>query len=312
MILILSNSNDETTHLIMQWLNYNKKQVIRINRDDLIDIVVNDSNIYFEVKKGEDKIKFNLSEIKSYWYRRGNFTISAEEFIKNKGNRIFKYIEKEHKIIKEFIHFKLKDKKSINSFNDNEINKLIVLEKAKECGLNVPTIKIFKSGNHLGEKLETNIRYITKPIWEVVVNLTNSKNTYSGTHRVNNEEVNQNNFNYSLFQEEVNKKYEIRSFFINETFFSMAIFSQGNEKTSVDFRNYDDKLPNRMIPYKLPKEIEMKLTKLMKKLKLVSGSIDLIKAPNDYYFLEVNPVGQFGMVSIPCNYLIEKKIAEIL
>jgi hypothetical protein len=35
--------------------------------------------------------------------------------------------------------------------------------------------------------------------------------------------------------------------------------------------------------------------------------------PNgDIYFLEVNPAGQFGMVSTPCNYYLEEKIAEVL
>jgi hypothetical protein len=29
-------------------------------------------------------------------------------------------------------------------------------------------------------------------------------------------------------------------------------------------------------------------------------------------FLEVNPVGQFGMVSRPCNYQLERKVAELL
>jgi hypothetical protein len=29
-------------------------------------------------------------------------------------------------------------------------------------------------------------------------------------------------------------------------------------------------------------------------------------------FLEVNPTGQYGMVSDPCNYYLDKKIAEYL
>jgi hypothetical protein len=29
-------------------------------------------------------------------------------------------------------------------------------------------------------------------------------------------------------------------------------------------------------------------------------------------FLEINPVGQFGMVSHPCNYYLEKRIAQNL
>ena len=45
-------------------------------------------------------------------------------------------------------------------------------------------------------------------------------------------------------------------------------------------------------------------------IKLKNGSIDIIRGvDNNYYFLEVNPVGQFGMVSNPCNYNIEEKFA---
>ena len=51
----------------------------------------------------------------------------------------------------------------------------------------------------------------------------------------------------------------------------------------------------------------------MKALKLESGSIDIIvDEQDDYYFLEVNPVGQFHFVSHICNYYIEKEIAQSL
>jgi len=43
------------------------------------------------------------------------------------------------------------------------------------------------------------------------------------------------------------------------------------------------------------------------------ASIDLIKSTNGkYYFLEINPVGQFGMVDFPCNYGLHKIVAEEL
>jgi glutathione synthase/RimK-type ligase-like ATP-grasp enzyme len=49
-------------------------------------------------------------------------------------------------------------------------------------------------------------------------------------------------------------------------------------------------------------------------LKLNTGSVDLIfsEEDNKYYFLEVNPMGQFGMVSKPCNYYLEKEMAQYL
>jgi glutathione synthase/RimK-type ligase-like ATP-grasp enzyme len=48
----------------------------------------------------------------------------------------------------------------------------------------------------------------------------------------------------------------------------------------------------------------------MSQLEMTTGSIDLI-VDNDetYYFLEVNPVGQFGFISNWCNAIIEREIA---
>jgi glutathione synthase/RimK-type ligase-like ATP-grasp enzyme len=92
----------------------------------------------------------------------------------------------------------------------------------------------------------------------------------------------------------------------------MAIFSQMDSKSRLDFRDVDvnGSHPNRMVPFTLPKNIRLKIDRLMKKLKLESGSIDMIVSPdNEYFFLEVNPVGQFNFISELCNYYIEKDIA---
>mgnify|MGYP003653909829 CR=1 FL=1 len=49
----------------------------------------------------------------------------------------------------------------------------------------------------------------------------------------------------------------------------------------------------------------------MVKMDLNCGSFDIIYTPSgEYYFLEVNPVGQFQWLSYNCNYFIEKLIAE--
>jgi len=132
------------------------------------------------------------------------------------------------------------------------------------------------------------------------------------THRVVTDEI-PDYFAPTLFQKEIEKKFELRIFYIDGIFYSMVIFSQQDSRTEVDFRNYDYQNPTKTSPYQLPHEIELKLKELMKNLKLSTGSIDMIyTVDNDYCFLEVNPTGQFGMISIPCNYMIEKRIAELL
>jgi glutathione synthase/RimK-type ligase-like ATP-grasp enzyme len=116
-----------------------------------------------------------------------------------------------------------------------------------------------------------------------------------------------------MFQQMIDKDIEIRAFYIDNEIYSMAIFSQDDATTSVDFRNYNNKYPNRTVPYKLPDRMHNMVLKLFSKLKLSTGSVDLIKnTKGDYYFLEVNPVGQFLMVSDPCNYFLDKKVADYL
>lgn len=107
--------------------------------------------------------------------------------------------------------------------------------------------------------------------------------------------------------------YELRVFVLGKDIYPMVIFSQNDKKTEVDFRNYNDDNPNRTAPYKLPKDINRALLKIFAELNLNTGSADFIRAINgEYYFLEINPLGQFGMTSKPCNYHLEKKIAEFL
>ncbi|MEI7597121.1 MAG: hypothetical protein WCK02_15340 [Bacteroidota bacterium] len=117
----------------------------------------------------------------------------------------------------------------------------------------------------------------------------------------------------TCFQEEIIKTVEIRTFYLDKKTYSMAIFSQSDQTTSVDFRNYNYKKPNRTMPFNLPISINDKLILFMNKVGLNCGSFDLIYTPNkDFYFLEINPVGQYGMVSHPCNYYLDKVIADYL
>ena len=84
-------------------------------------------------------------------------------------------------------------------------------------------------------------------------------------------------------------------------------------QTRADFRQYNEERPNRTVPYRLTPELEEGLRRLMDDLGLETGSIDLLVPPEGrQVFLEVNPVGQLGMVSHACNYPLERRIAEVL
>jgi len=138
----------------------------------------------------------------------------------------------------------------------------------------------------------------------------NNNIAVSYTRVIDDDDIGENDFFPSYIQEYIEKKYELRIFFIETEFWAMAIFSQNDDQTKTDFRNYNHSKPNRNIPYVLPKELEEKLIRLSKKTGVNCGSIDMIVTKNDeYIFLEINPIGQFGMVSNPCNYYLHERIA---
>jgi len=112
-------------------------------------------------------------------------------------------------------------------------------------------------------------------------------------------------FPVSFCQKLIEKKFEIRAFLLVDTFYSMAIFND-----EIDGRN--NQKESRRVPFKLPENIEIKLLKLLKKLNYNFASIDLLSDGESLYFLELNPVGQFGNLSHECNYNLDREIALIL
>ena len=208
-------------------------------------------------------------------------------------------------------------KKHICSYEKRGLNKLQVLNYAQEIGLKVPKTYITGSKAILEDIRKNKCQeLITKNIYEafLITQYKSNTNIYSKTYEVNDDLLNPSSekFLYSLFQEKIKKHFEVRTFYLNEIFYSAAILSQDNEKTKIDFRNYDLEMPNRIIPFSIPKELEILLKKLFNKVNLNTGSVDLIYSDGEYVFLEINPVGQFSFISDACNYNIENNIANFL
>ncbi|HTO16436.1 MAG TPA: hypothetical protein VLZ83_11735 [Edaphocola sp.] len=196
-----------------------------------------------------------------------------------------------------------------------------MLLKAKEHGIEIPNTIITNQKVKLKRFFNNNNKeIITKSIKDATIfNKKKSNDNYSTaityTESIDKEIMNKipDHFFPSLFQEKLNKEFEIRSFYLDGNFYSSAIFSQLDKQTDVDFRMYNNKRPNRIIPYNLPKKLQSQLERLMCSLNLKSGSLDLIKTKNGkIVFLEVNPWGQYGIISVPCNFKLDKIIAEYL
>lgn len=324
MITIFSSQGDFSTSIVIEWLRRLGKEWVRIDGD-------NTSIKFDSYSKNELLISINgkeqnLLNINSSWYRRKGLTKNLIRFpypfevnvFGNRDNYQNENLKSELTTLTEYLYKIIEEKADFNlgSSKNATLNKLIVLDKAENLGLKVPELKIFTSKNAVIAYLKsTKKKLISKAISDGIYYFTEKYGYYTYTERIDLKSVNilPETFFPSLLQTEINKKYELRVFYLSGEFYTMAIFSQSSSKTKVDFRkNFGDNLV-RTVPYKLPENIETKLQYLFSDLELNTGSADLIvDSKGEYIFLEINPVGQFTMTSRPCNFHLEKRIAELL
>lgn len=300
MILIISNNGDSTTTKVIKYLSAMGKKFIRVHEDEFFEIKTDKKRIYLI----SDRNNFFPDEIASTWYRRGGLKFKRLSYENNAVNH---HMDEHQHWLEDYVIKTLESKKSINKQSNNHVNKLLVLEQAKKIGLNVPEY-------FLAENTDEVIIHetITKPITENVILDSVDKNFNGIIYTSVVQEKEKEKFFITFFQEKIEKDFEIRSFYLDGKMWSTAIISQNDEQTKTDFRKYNYKNPNRKVSYQLPEDIEEKTHQLMRSLGLSCGSIDFIKNGDIFYFLEVNPTGQFIGLSDICNYSLEKEIAQYL
>jgi ATP-GRASP peptide maturase of grasp-with-spasm system len=322
-VLILSSSNDSSTNKVMDWIHSFNHKSLRINGNDFYNSELSFvQEIGNEVNKANIKcLNIDTNKIDSIWYRKGSLTFKynlTEINEKHLKKQIYSHLIDEYENGKNNFFHSLLEKKSLGSRFSNPPTKIDMLIKAKEINIDIPDTIITNNKTQLELFIFKYKEVITKPISEIAILNRNKEEeemyvTY--TELINKDSLKDisNSFFPSLFQEALRKEIEIRTFYLDGICYSMAIFSQLDNQTNVDFRMYNYAKNNRNVPYKLSNNLEKKISKLMISLNLKTGSLDFVKTKDGrIVFLEVNPWGQYGMTSVPCNYNLDKKIAKFL
>lgn len=325
MILILSVSQDSGANGVTRWLSRWNQKFLRLNKDDIThkinDLTLTDSGFSFTARGQE----INSDNLKSIWFRKGSFwskqyseplCIEGCSALSASMNRI---IKTEEQISKKYFHYLLFNGgiKCLGNPLLSDPNKLIVLRLAQQVGLKVSP---FSVGRKLTIKQsDAPSNYITKAIHNGIYlwDFDETRRGYFSYTEELSEVLKSRDPNLphvlSFVQEKVEKLYEVRTFFLDGEFHSVAIISQNDPQTAVDCRKYNEEMPNRNIPYSLPVSIKSKLAELFHLLELNTGSVDLIRNnKGEYVFLEVNPSGMYGPIKKHANIDVDRLIAKWL
>lgn len=349
MILILSQSPLEpTTEEVMDWLESFGARCLRLNGEDLdgrTPLAFSIDGGKVELLLGEAGETLPFSEVRAVWFRRwlgerrhedvelldgsllgstgsagsrpgGSSASAGSQPGAGKLDRdLRRHLTFEGRKLGDFLFAQLAGRPWLSHPRQATPTKLDVLVRAARCGLATPATLATTEREALRRFCRRHGAVITKPIGEVATFVHAGRRQCIYTTLLDEAALAElpERFAPSLFQERLDKRWELRVFYLDGECQAMAIFSQRDPQTRLDFRHYNRRRPNRSVPYRLSAATAAGLRLLMADLGLETGSLDLIETTDGrQVFLEVNPIGQFGMMSKPCNYHLERKVAEHL
>ena len=154
-----------------------------------------------------------------------------------------------------------------------------------------------------------NKKIITKSIEAVFISKEDDTINTNYTSKVDIQKIDDVFFS-TKFQEEIQKKTELRIFFFRKKIYTVAALSDHFEN-EIDIRILIAEEKIEYYPFKLSIILKKKLNKLMNLLHLEMASIDIIVDKEDnYYFIDLNPYGQLSMLSLTCFPNIERDIVK--
>lgn len=327
MILLFTHRHDKATKQVCEWLAHYGHEFIRLNDGERIRlqrVELNNGNerVWIEVQGR----RLELSEITHTFFRGGSVQVDDYYVDPYRTKRETKLIETEYPAYisnysmgkLEYLVYRLN--RGANTLGLNSLgryNKIIALQIATHTGMHIPDTLLTNRRTDVQAFLDRHGRIITKSldIGFSCYDALSGGSFHLYTSALGREQVEAlpEYFPLSKFQQQIDKRYEVRTFYLRGQCYSTAVFSQQHEQTKVDSRRYDLSRMNRMVPYRLPEDLEARVRQLMQLAGLDTGSLDFIKdTQGRYVFLEVNPIGQYGYVSDTCNYHLHREIARAL
>jgi len=310
-----------TTEMVMDWLEHLGAEYARVNgeglnADDALELRVGNGGTRLRLDAGGREVTERTG---AAWMRRWHTLTNLDDLRRGGhpalGHAVVSHLGRELVALRGGLEDVLRDAEWLTRVREMSVNKLQVLRVAAEAGLEVPETLVTNRRAALEAFIAEQGPVISKPLGEASNFEVGGTGYVMYTVEITPEVVAglPERFFPSLFQPRVEKRYELRVFCLGGRCWPMAIFSQEDPQTRGDFRRYNHARPNRCVPYALPAAVEAAVLEMMERLELATGSVDLIRTLDGrHVFLEVNPIGQFGMVSDPCNYYLERRVAEHL
>jgi|SRR5690242_3369691 glutathione synthase/RimK-type ligase-like ATP-grasp enzyme len=303
MILIITHREDFTADFVIDKLNRSKQPYFRFNCEDYLS-----NNVSVEFTNQANVSIAGHSEFSSVWFRR---TRLPQITAKNRDEEIYLLREIDTFLNNLFGIIKGKWLSPPQAVLNAE-NKLLQLELARQTGFDIPGTLITTDKKNLLSFIEGNNKTLIKAIGSGRINYADNttKLVFSNliTHEIK-EQIDVIELTPAIYQEYIEKEYEIRVTVVGEDLFAASVDSQTDIESTIDWRKKRTKFEK----YELPEPLKEKCFSMVRKLNISFGAFDFVKSTcGIYYFLEVNPNGQWVWIEKDTGLPISDSIIKFL
>lgn len=307
--LIISSTLDYSTDLVCYKLFKRGAKYYRLNRDEFrkheIEMDLQKQVLLIKTEGLEYTVEFD--SLKGVYFR-------APVFLRTQSKKILTLDEQlERNQWSAFIRnlSVFQNATWINSPNDTykAENKMLQLCVAKNNGLKVPETYLSNATNQF---VKENSKFVVKSLdTALFYDFDNDNEMFTYSNVVDSEEFQKYELSQApvIIQELLEPKIDCRVTYVNGKMFPVKILYHGKGLAG-DWRCKKDGLD--YMSFALPDVIKFNIDKMMKSLNLKFGGIDLALCNDNYYFIEVNPTGEWGWLETVTGLNISDVICDAM
>lgn len=182
------------------------------------------------------------------------------------------------------------------------------LRIAKSVGFKIPNTVVTNSATPDGVKH----RWLATKVLDTTVLRIGEREGFIYTQIVERDELASGDLSAApvIVQQAMIPKVDLRVTVVGDEVFPVKIIDSDGDGIADDWRLNKDGL--QYVPVELPVKVRSQCVDLIRQLRLTFGGIDLIVHNDEYYFIEVNPTGEWAWLLSHTDYPIDTSIAALL
>lgn len=306
--LIVSSSFDYSTDLVCYRLGGRHKKYYRINRDEF-----KKHKITMDLQKRVLLIKIDKLEYVAEFDSLKGIYFRAPVFLRTQSKKVLSLDEQLERnqwsaFIRNLSVFEntIWVNHPVNIYRAE--NKMLQLCVAKQNKLEIP--KTFLTNDT--SCLPSEKKFIVKSLdTALFYDFDNDNEMFTYSNIVTSDELQEYDLTQApvVIQEALNPKIDCRITYVDGVMFPVQILFNGHGLYG-DWRYKKDSLEYKS--FSLPSTIERSIKAVMNSLNLKFGGIDLIFCDGKYYFIEVNPTGEWGWLETVAGLKISDEICNAM